>query len=91
MQPAQEDLTRRYEELCAHYGMMTSRNNRGVAHENGSIENSNGHLKNALGDELLLRGSRDFEVITLRTPLWVSLSHLRRPSLARPLISIAMR
>jgi hypothetical protein len=57
---AQEDLTRRYEELCAHYGMMPSRNNRGVAHENGSIESSHGHLKKALGDELLLRGSRDF-------------------------------
>ena len=58
---AQDDLTRRYEELCAHYGMTPSRNNRGVAHENGSIESSHGHLKNALGDELLLRGSRDFE------------------------------
>ena len=61
---AQEDLTRRYEELCAHYGMTPSRNNRGVAHENGSIESSHGHLKNALGDELLLRGSRDFEDLT---------------------------
>ena len=58
---AQEDLTRRYEELCAHYGMTPSRNNRGVAHENGSIESSHGHLKNVLHDELLLRGSRDFE------------------------------
>ena len=61
---AQEDLTRRYEELCAHYGMTPSRNNRGVAHENGSIESSHGHLKSALGDELLLRGSRDFEDLT---------------------------
>ena len=58
---AQEDLTRRYEELCAHYGMTPSRNNRGVAHENGSIESSHGHLKNVLHDELLLRGTRDFE------------------------------
>jgi hypothetical protein len=46
---AQEDLTRRYEKLCAHYGMTPSRNNRGVAHENGSIESAHGHLKNALG------------------------------------------
>src|SRR5437762_4428141 len=37
---AEEDLTRRYEELCAHYGMTPSRNNRGVAHENGSIESA---------------------------------------------------
>ena len=58
---AQEDITRRYEELCAHYGMIPSRNNRGVAHENGSIESAHGHLKNVLRDELLLRGSRDFE------------------------------
>jgi transposase InsO family protein len=58
---AQEDLTRRYEELCAHYGMTPSRNNRGVAHENGSIESSHGHLKKVLRDELLLRGSREFE------------------------------
>jgi transposase InsO family protein len=58
---AQEDLTRRYEELCVHYGMTPSRNNRGVAHENGSIESAHGHLKNVLRDELLLRGLRDFE------------------------------
>src|SRR3954447_21046613 len=41
--------------------MTPSRNNRGIAHENGSIESSHGHLKKVLGDELLLRGSRDFE------------------------------
>ena len=57
---AQEDLTRRYEELCAHYGMTPSRNNPGIAHENGSIESAHGHLKNVLHDELLLRGSRRF-------------------------------
>jgi hypothetical protein len=37
---AQDDLTRRYEELCAHYGMTPSRNNPGVAHENGAIESA---------------------------------------------------
>jgi hypothetical protein len=58
---AQVDLTRRYEELCAHYGMTPSRNNPGIAHENGSIESAHGHLKRALHDELLLRGSREFE------------------------------
>src|SRR5437762_5572338 len=57
---AQDDLTRRYEELCVHYGMTASRNNPGVAHENGSIESAHGHLKTALRDELLLRGSSDF-------------------------------
>lgn len=58
---AREDLTRRYEELCRHYGMTPSRNNRGIAHENGAIEASHGHLKHAIGDALLLRGSCDFE------------------------------
>ena len=37
---AREDLTRRYDALCAHYRMTPSRNNRGVAHENGLIESS---------------------------------------------------
>jgi hypothetical protein len=57
---AREDLTRRYEALCLHYGMEPSRNNPGLAHENGSIEGAHGHLKAAITDALLLRGSRDF-------------------------------
>jgi hypothetical protein len=57
---AEADLTRRYEALCAHYGMTPTRNNAGLAHENGSIESSHGHLKKALTDALLLRGARDF-------------------------------
>ncbi|HEV1999165.1 MAG TPA: IS21 family transposase, partial [Xanthobacteraceae bacterium] len=57
---AREDLTRRYEALCAHYGMEPTRNNRGVAHENGSIESPHSHLKQAIEDALLLRGTRDF-------------------------------
>ena len=57
---AQEDLTRRYQALCAHYRMTPTRNNIGLAHENGAIESPHGHLKKALHDQLLLRGSRDF-------------------------------
>ena len=57
---AREDLTRRYEQLCAHYGMRPSRNNAGIAHENGAIEGPHGHLKRAIEDALLMRGSRDF-------------------------------
>ncbi len=57
---AREDLTRRYDELCAHYGMMPTRNNKGVAHENGSVESSHGHLKSAIKDALLMRGGADF-------------------------------
>jgi hypothetical protein len=58
---AQDDLTRRYEALCAHYGMTPTRNNPGLAHENGSIESPHGHLKKAIEDALLLRGTRDFD------------------------------
>jgi hypothetical protein len=57
---AAEDLTRRYEELCAHYGMTPTRNNAGVAHENGSIEGPHAHLKSALQQAVLLRGTGDF-------------------------------
>ncbi len=58
---ARTDLTRRYEALCAHYGMTPSRNNRGIAHENGAIESAHGHIKGALRDALLLRGSARFD------------------------------
>lgn len=58
---AAEDQTRRYEALCAHYGMRATRNNPGVAHENGAIESRHGHLKSAVEQALLLRGTRDFD------------------------------
>src|SRR3954470_16907926 len=58
---AREDLTRRYDALCAHYGMQPTRNNRGVAHENGAIESAHGHLKKAARDALLMRGVSDFD------------------------------
>jgi hypothetical protein len=56
-----DDLTRRYEALCTHYGMVASRNNRGASHENGAIEARQGSLKRFIEQALLLRGSRDFE------------------------------
>ena len=55
-----EDMTERYRLLCRHYGMVPSRNNRGVAHENGAIESAHGHLKREVADALALRGSKDF-------------------------------
>src|ERR1700704_7159625 len=61
---AREDLTRRYDALCAHYGMDPTRNNRGMAHENGAIESSHGHLKKAVKDALLMRGVNDFDDLT---------------------------
>ena len=47
-----EDATRRYAELCAHYGMAPTRNNRGESRENGAVEVPHGHLKRAIEDAL---------------------------------------
>lgn len=58
-----EDLTRRFAALAEHYGMVASRNNRGLAHENGSIESRHGHLKDRIEQGLILRGSRDFDTL----------------------------
>ncbi|NKF31637.1 transposase family protein, partial [Pseudomonas sp. BGM005] len=54
-------LTHRYDQLCSHYRMTPTRNNKGVAHENGSIESSHGHLKNSVHDALLMRGAKEFD------------------------------
>ena len=56
-------LTRLYDELCEHYRMEPTRNNRGIAHENGAIESAHGHLKNRIKQALYLRGSSDFATI----------------------------
>ena len=60
---AQRDLTERYEDLCAHYGMAATRNNRGVSHENGAVESPHGHIKRRIAQGLLLRESADFASI----------------------------
>ena len=57
----QETLTRRYDDLCGHYGMRASRCNPGQSHENGSIESRHDSLKTALDQALRLRGSRVFD------------------------------
>ncbi len=58
-----EDLTHRFAALVAHYGMVATRNNRGVAHENGSIESRHGHLKDRIAQAIILRGSAEFETL----------------------------
>jgi transposase InsO family protein len=57
----QQELTRRYRDLCSHYGMRGSRCNPGQSHENGSIESRHDSLKTALDQALRLRGTRVFE------------------------------
>jgi hypothetical protein len=58
--PDAEDLTRRFTALVVHFGMVPTRNNRGVAHENGAIESRHGHFKTRIEQALLLRGSSVF-------------------------------
>ena len=57
----QEELTKRYAELCSHYGLRATRCNPGQSNENGSIESRNNTLKTALDQALCLRGSRRFD------------------------------
>jgi hypothetical protein len=60
---AKDDLTENYKELCSYYNMIPTRNNKGVSHENGSVESSHGHIKNRIKQELLLRGSSNFDTL----------------------------
>ena len=58
---AEFDFTESYKELCVHYGIEPTRNNKGESHENGSIEVSHKHFKSRLNQALMMRGSRDFD------------------------------
>ncbi|MEL7523357.1 MAG: IS21 family transposase, partial [Cyanobacteria bacterium J06553_1] len=58
-----KELTRFYEDLCEHYRMAPTRNNKGKANENGSVESPHGHLKNRIKQAIYLRGSSDFDCI----------------------------
>ena len=57
------DLTRLYDDLCDHYRMVPTRNNKGIAHENGSVESPHGHMKNRIKQIIYLRGSSDFATV----------------------------
>jgi hypothetical protein len=70
---AAEDVTRRYQELCLHYGMEPTRNNRGKGHENGAVESAHGHLKKRIHQALLLRDSCDFDSVTAYEEFLVTL------------------
>jgi len=60
---ASEDFTKSYEAVCEQYGMIPTRNNKGVKHENGSVESSHRHLKSRMDQALMIRGSRDFDSV----------------------------
>ena len=50
-----------YLQLLAHYGLKPRTTNLNSPHESGDVESSHGGFKRALGQYLLLRGSRDFD------------------------------
>ena len=54
-------FTARWQDFMAHYGVVPSRNNPGESHENGVVEKSHDLFKNAVEQQLLLRGSRNFQ------------------------------
>jgi hypothetical protein len=56
-------LTERYEALCGHYRLRSTRNSPGMAHENGGIEAPHGYFKRRLVQQLYLRGSFDFATV----------------------------
>ena len=54
-------MQQRYRALLAHYGLKAQAINARKAHENGDAEQSHHRFKTAVGQALMLRGSRDFE------------------------------
>jgi len=55
-----EKFTERYKGLLAHYGVKGESTQPASPHENGDIEQRHNRLKKAIGQALMLRGSRDF-------------------------------
>ena len=53
-------LNANYAALLEHYGLRSTRINRGKSHENGVAEQGHYRLKDAVDQALILRGSRDF-------------------------------
>ena len=56
-----ELFTRRYKALMDHYRMEPLRTQAAAPHENGDVEQRHHRFKKALDQQLMLRGSRDFE------------------------------
>ncbi len=56
-----EDFTERYQALLRHYGMDSRHTQPASPHENGKVEQRHHRLKRAIKNELILRGSNDFE------------------------------
>ncbi len=79
-----KQVTTLYDELCDHYRLEPTRNNKGVAHENGAIESPHGHLKNRIKQAIYLRGSADFEnALAYQTVIEAAIDGLNRQCVAK--------
>lgn len=56
-------LNARWKAVLDHYDMRSTRITPGESHENGVAEKSNQDIKSAIGQALVLRGSRDFSSV----------------------------
>ena len=54
------DFTQRYKALLDHYSVRGQKTNPRSPNENGDVEQANNRLKKGIAQELMLRGSRDF-------------------------------
>jgi len=57
------DFNRRWSAVLSHYGLRGTRIRPGESHENGVVEKANHILKRDIEQDLVLRGSRDFDSI----------------------------
>lgn len=55
-----EEFTKRYSALMKHYRIIPAKINPGCGNENGDVEQSHYRFKKAVDQELMLRGSRNF-------------------------------
>jgi len=55
-----EEFTKRYRELMKHYEIIPMKTNPGKGNENGDVEQSHYRFKEVVDQELMLRGSRNF-------------------------------
>lgn len=56
-----KDFTQRYQALMDYYGLAKEKIRPRKAHENGDVESSHRHFKTAVDQQLMMRGSRNFE------------------------------
>jgi transposase len=84
-----EEFTSRYKALLSHYRLRPQRINVGKANENGDVEQSHHRFKRALAQNLMLRGSYNFESIEeyddFLRKLFKQVNYRRQENLAKEL------